>query len=716
MLKIPRWQLDPQQISVETGTMSDKPRPIRLADPVQYLKGIGPVRAEALAEAGIHTVDDLLHFLPRKYLDRRELTRISDLKIGDQVTVVGQVTGKGVRQLKRRKIFQVTINDGSGLLHCVWFRGGDWIKDRFETGDRVAVHGKIEFYRQLQMIHPDFDHLDSEEDPLNTGKIVPLYPGSASLKSTGLESRSLRRVFHGIWDRLEQIADFLPEPLRDDCGLLHLNEALRQVHNPVDTDSSQSALYRLKFENHFFLQLLMALRRRALAVLPGRKFPERGEITEQIYRGLPFRLTTAQIRVMRELRSDFNSGQMMNRLLQGDVGSGKTVVALLAAAIVIRAKAQVAVLAPTEILAEQHYRSFKALSSQVHISMALLTGSTPKKERLSILAGLKSGDLSMVIGTHAIIQEDVGFKDLALIIVDEQHRFGVLQRGKLVGKGVYPHVLAMTATPIPRTLAITYHGDMDVSLLDEMPADRAPVSTSVIEAAQLEQAYGLIRSEVRQGHQCFIVYPVIEDNESSDLKAAESGFRLLDRKIFPDLQVSYLHGRMNAAEKDRVMQAVQSGRTPILVSTTVIEVGIDVPQATVMLVENAERFGLTQLHQLRGRIGRSSFPGRCLLVKRGGGDESAERLKILERTSDGFEIADEDLKLRGPGEMFGARQHGYDPKLGDLVQDGPIIRAARQAAFDLVRNDPQLQQGEHRALRQVFMHRYEQELDFLKIH
>ena len=420
---------------------------------------------------------------------------------------------------------------------------------------------------------------------------------------------------------------------------------------------------------------------------------------------------------MREIRADLQSGKMMNRLLQGEVGSGKTVLALLTAAIVAREKCQVAVMAPTEILAEQHYRAFKALSAGVDLPLALLTGGTPKERRAEILQGLKAGSLPLVIGTHALIQEDVIFKELALIIVDEQHRFGVLQRGRLLEKGYYPHVLAMTATPIPRTLAITYHGDMDVSLLDELPANRGKITTRVLQPEQLDKAYQLMRGELQQGRQCFVVYPVISESEKGDIKAAEEGYLLLSRNVFPEFEVGYLHGRMKSAHKESVMEAFQSGKLQLLVSTTVIEVGIDVPNATVMLIENAERFGLTQIHQLRGRIGRGELPGHCLLLRRGGAEETTARLAILERTSDGFEIADEDLKLRGPGELFGARQHGYMKfRLANLTEDGPIIRLARQAAFDLVRDDQNLNRGEHRALKQVFMHKYQPQLDFINLH
>ncbi|MBA7627232.1 MAG: ATP-dependent DNA helicase RecG [Calditrichaeota bacterium] len=698
---------------------------LRLADSVQYVKGIGPVRAEALGEAGIKTVEDLLYYFPRRYLDRRNTTLVSDLKIGDQATVLARVAGQGIKGTRRRKYFQVTITDDSGTLACVWFHGIEWIERRFRVGDRVAVHGKVEFYRHLQMVHPDFDLLEEDEDPLNTGKIVSLYPGTAGLKAKGLDSRRFRQVIRACWERLASVPDHFPPEFRRRFSLPELAVALKQIHLPDDEEWIKRAIHRLKFDEHFFLQLLMALRRRSLEVLPGRKFPELGPIVGQIYRSLPFQLTDAQVRVMREVRADFKSGRMMNRLLQGDVGSGKTVVALLAAAIVAGEQAQVAVMAPTEILAEQHFRAFKTLAARVDLPLALLTGSTPKVERTAILDALTAGRLLLVVGTHALFQESVDFRDLAFIIVDEQHRFGVVQRGRLMEKGVYPHVLAMTATPIPRTLAITYHGDMDVSLLDEMPGNRGKVTTQMVEPEQQDEIYGYMRSEMGQGRQCFVVYPVIgesvwpetpDGSETGDLKAAKAGFIQLRDRIFPDFKVGYLHGRMKGSEKDAVMEAFQAREVQVLVSTTVIEVGIDVANATVMVVENAERFGLTQLHQLRGRIGRGPGGGHCFLVQRGGGEEAAQRLGIMVRTSDGFEIADEDLKLRGPGELFGVRQHGFEKlRMADLATDGPIIRVARQAAFDVVSDDPNIQKPENREIHRRLVHDYQHMLSNLGV-
>ena len=679
------------------------------------MKGIGPARAETLADIGITTVLDLLYYFPRKYLDRRNVQAIADLKIGEEATVLGKVIGHGEKRSRRGKVFQLTVQDDTGLLACVWFRGGEWIKDKFQVGDHVALSGQVEFYRRLQMVHPDFDLLDGDENPMNTGKIVPVYPGTAGLRARGLDSRRLRRVMHALFNRLQPLSDPFDPQLRNEYGLVALDTAIREMHNPTSDETLATATYRLKFDEHFFLQLLMALRRRTLDALPGRKIDDRGPLVKQIYRGLSFDLTGAQIRVLREIRSDFQSGRMMNRLLQGDVGSGKTVVALLAGAIVAHAGGQTAVMAPTEILAEQHYRAFKAFSNTTGLTMDLLTGSTPADKRADILQRLQSGKLALIVGTHALIQDDVKFNDLVFIVVDEQHRFGVLQRGKLMDKGVFPHVLAMTATPIPRTLAITYHGDTDASILDERPANRGAVTTTILPPSRMKEAVTRIEAECARGHQAFIVFPLIEDSEQGDLQAAKSGYAKF-RKRLPRLRFDYLDGKMGGADKDAVMTAFSSGKVDVLVSTTVVEVGIDVPNATVMMVENAERFGLTQLHQLRGRIGRGSDPGYCLLVQRGGGDETAARLQILVDSTDGFEIADADLKLRGPGQLFGSRQHGFERlQLGNLATDGPIIRSARKAAFAVVVKDQNLEQREHRLLKQVLLGKYRDQFDFVKV-
>ncbi len=574
----------------------------------------------------------------------------------------------------------------------------------------------MEFFNGFQIIHPDFDILDIEDDPVNTGRILSLYPGSAELKSVGLDSRAFRKLIKTAFEKIETIPDHFSGNIVKENALVPLKKALHQIHFPNSNDALNSAIYRLKFDEHFFLQILMALRRKSVRELQGRIFNKRGAYVKELYNLIPFELTSAQINVLREIRKDLSSKACMNRLLQGDVGSGKTIVAFLTASIVIGNEAQVAVMAPTEILAEQHYQNFKKYCDEIKIVSAMLKGGMKKSERTEILSGLKSGKIQLIVGTHALIQSDIEFKDLGLVIVDEQHRFGVDQRKTLIEKGWNPDVLVMTATPIPRTLAITYHGDMDVSIIDELPKNRIPIKTKVTEPTNLENVYDFIRTEIKNGRQCFVVYPLIEESEKLDLKAAETGFERFREKIFPEFKVGYIHGKMKTNERDNQMESFAKNEIQILVSTTVIEVGIDIPNASVMVIENAERFGLSQLHQLRGRIGRGENQSYCVLVKRNHTEESDYRLKVMQRTTNGFEISDEDLKLRGPGQFFGTRQHGYlKAKLADLVQDGAIIRQARQLAFQIIDSDSHLNQPEHRQIRNRFLREYKEMIPYINI-
>ena len=469
---------------------------------------------------------------------------------------------------------------------------------------------------------------------------------------------------------------------------------------------------RLKFDEHFFLQLLMAVRKSSIQQTGTKALIKIGPQVKLISDSLDFELTSAQKKVIKEIKNDMARPFSMNRLLQGDVGSGKTIVSILVAAIAVANSVQVAVMAPTEILAQQHYDSFKIYAETARMTCAILIGGTPAKERKSILDGLASGQIDIIIGTHALIQEDVAFKELGLAIVDEQHRFGVLQRGHLTRKGFNPHFLAMTATPIPRTLAITYHGDMDLSIIDEMPKDRIPIITKVVEKTRLEKIYTFMKEEVKAGRQCMVVYPLVKETEKSDLAAAVEMHGELSENIFPELIVGLIHGRMKNDDKGEVMDAYARNEIHILVSTTVIEVGIDIPNATVMLIEYADRFGLTQLHQLRGRVGRGSEKSYCILVRRNFTENSKKRLRIMESTNDGFVISDEDLKLRGPGEFFGIRQSGFlKYKIANMITDGPILRKARQSAFELVKSDPNLNQPENELIRTRFMNEYQDKLD-----
>ena len=685
---------------------------LTLSTSIQPIKGVGPSRADALSAIGIHTVSDLLHYYPRKHLDRTTVTPISKLKKDLEATIIGKVEAADMRRGKRRQYFQAILSDGKGMITLTWFNGARYIKKAIKVGDRLAVSGKVEFFNGYQIVHPEYDKLKADEDPVNSGLVIPLYSIPAELKKTRLDSRGLRRLIKSISDSLKEIPDhFSPDFLKAN-GLTHINSALRNIHFAESEDVLQAAIHRLKFDEHFFLQMLMALRKTSIQKTGTKALTKVGPQVKLISDSLDFELTNAQKKVIKEIKDDMARSFSMNRLLQGDVGSGKTIVSVLAAAIAVANDVQVAVMAPTEILAHQHFESFKKHAETAHMTCAILVGGTPAKERRAILEGLKEGRINIIIGTHALIQKDVAFKSLGLAIVDEQHRFGVLQRGDLTAKGLNPHLLAMTATPIPRTLAITYHGDMDLSIIDEMPKNRLPVVTKVVDEARLSKVYQFIKDEVATGRQAMVVYPLVEETEKSDLAAAVEMHEHLSQKIFPNLKVGLIHGRMKKDEKDGVMDAYARNEIHILISTTVIEVGIDIPNATVMLVEHADRFGLTQLHQLRGRVGRGSEKSYCILVRRNFTDNSKKRLRIMESTTDGFVISDEDLKLRGPGEFFGIRQSGFlKYKIADMVTDGPILRKASQAAFELVKADPNLNQPAHELIRTRFMAEYQDKLE-----
>ncbi|RMF10852.1 MAG: ATP-dependent DNA helicase RecG, partial [Candidatus Neomarinimicrobiota bacterium] len=587
---------------------------------IQYVPGVGPARARAFQAAGIETVEDLLSHFPRRYLDRTRITPIRALQVGEVATVVGTLQVCGERPTRRRKLYQAVLSDGTGNLKLVWFQGIPYVKKSLKVGDRLAVYGKVEFYNGYQLVHPEYDKLNEKEDPLSTGRILPIYPLTGAWKQVRLEQRALRKIIHTILEAAETAPDIFPPSVRAAYHLVPREDAFRWVHFPEREDQLTRAVFRFKFEEHFFLQLLMALRRRMVREETTRPLDQVGDLVRKVYRQIPFELSDAQKRVLREIRQDLARPNPMNRLLQGDVGSGKTVVALVAAAIAVENGAQVAVMAPTEILAQQHYRTFRPFLDSVQISCALLLGKTPVAEREKILQALRHQRLQVIVGTHALIQEDVEFARLGLVIIDEQHRFGVLQRGTLLEKGYHPHVLAMTATPIPRTLALTYHGDMEVSIIDELPRDRQPVVTRVVPAERLPKVYQFMREEIRKGRQCMVVYPLVEESEKSDLKAAVAAREELQSGVFRGLSVGLLHGKMKKPDKDAVMEAFARNEVAVLVATTVIEVGIDVPNATVMLIEHAERFGLTQLHQLRGRVGRGREKGYCILVHRGSTD------------------------------------------------------------------------------------------------
>jgi len=688
-----------------------------LTTDITYLKGVGPQRGNALKKYGIENVGQLLHHYPRRYLDRTNIKYIREVKIGEEAVIIGKIASFGMQQARRRRFFQLTLNDPTGYFTCVWFNSISWIIDKFQIGDSIAVFGKIEFRKGFQIIHPEFDILEEGEDPVNTGKILAQYPSTAGLKAVGLEGRGFRKIINVALELVaEDIEDYFTPEFRDEEKILSLHEALQQIHNPDDTRALKTAVYRLKYDEHFFLQLLMALKRQAKEENNGRVFSQRGKYEKDIFKSLEFTLTNAQIHVLKEIRSDLARKSPMNRLIQGDVGSGKTIVAVLAAAIVISHGSQVAVMAPTEILAEQHYYSFLQFCKPVQINISLLIGNQKKAEKEKIYADLEAGKIQLVVGTHALIQEGVTFQDLGMIIVDEQHRFGVEQRKALIDKGYSPEVLALTATPIPRTLAFTIHGDMHISIIDELPKNRIPIITKVVEPSRIDKVYDFMKKEMDAGRQCFVIYPIIEESEKMDWKASDTGYKKLSETVFKDYKVGYIHGKMKKENRDEQMAAMSNNEIQCLVSTTVVEVGIDIPNASVMVIENAERFGLTQLHQLRGRIGRGSAQSYCILVKHSDTPEAEHRLKVMESTSNGFKISDEDLKLRGPGEFFGTRQHGYiKSKIANFVEDGPIIRQTRKRAFEMVEYDLKLKLDKHQKIRNQFKENYRHMLEFVNI-
>ena len=687
-----------------------------LSSSIKSIKGIGANRADAFSTINIFTVLDLISYYPRKYLDRSTVLSISKLNVNDDATIIGKVEAAEMRIGKRRQYFQAVLSDGKGMITLTWFNGARYIKKSITIGDRLAVSGKVDFFNGHQMVHPEYEKLKNDEDPVNSGKIIPLYSMSSELNKAGIDSRSIRRMIKIIFNDLKLIPDHFSDNLKKDLKLISLDEALRNIHFSESDNKLKEATNRLKFDEHFFLQLLMAIRKSSYQRIETKALKKIGPKFKILSESLDFELTNAQKKVIKEIKTDLAQPFSMNRLLQGDVGSGKTIVSILATTIAVANEAQVAIMVPTEILARQHFESFKKHSEISHMTCALLVGGTRAKERVNILNALEKGQINIIIGTHALIQKDIIFKSLGFCIIDEQHRFGVSQRAELISKGSNPHVLAMTATPIPRTLAITYHGDMDLSIIDEMPKNRIPVVTKIVNEPRMTKVYKFLKDEVSKERQCMIVYPLVKESEKSDLAAAVEMYSYLSENVFSGLVVGLLHGKMKKEEKDEVMSNFKQNKINILISTTVIEVGIDIPNATVMLIEHAERFGLTQLHQLRGRVGRGSEKSYCILVHRKITQNSKKRLKIMESTNDGFKISDEDLKIRGPGEFFGIRQSGFlKYKIANMVTDGPILRSAREAAISLVKRDATLSHQEHNLIRNRLVEEYREKLQKINL-
>ena len=687
-------------------------RVLSLSTPLTVLKGIGPKKAEALSIDGLSTIDQLLHYYPRKYLDRTTLTLLSKLSGGQNVNVIGTIQSIKMRKGKFKYFLESIIYDGYGYLTLRWFNGAKYIKKALKIGDKLAVSGKVEFYNGYQIIHPDFEKLKEDEDPINTGSIIPIYPLTSNLKNNGIDSRFLRRIIKTIKKSSISINDHFEKNFLLETNLIELKRALNDIHFAKSLIDLNRAIERLKFDEHFFLQLYLAYKNQKNLKIKSKPCFQNSKFDKKIIEALSFELTEAQHRAHTQIKNSLTNSSPMNCLLQGDVGSGKTIVSILASSIAVESNFQVAIMAPTEILARQHLKSFKKEFDPLKITCALLTGGMARKERDKIIDSLNNGKIDLVIGTHALIQKDVKFKKLGLVIIDEQHRFGVNQRRKLVEKGNNPHFLAMTATPIPRTLAITLYGDMDLCIIDEMPKNRKPVITKVIDENRLKRVYDFMVKEVAFGRQCMIVYPLVEETEKSDLIAATEMYEELSKNEFSNLEVGLIHGKMEKTEKDSIMNQFSANDINILISTTVIEVGIDVPNSTIMLIEHAERFGLTQLHQLRGRVGRGKNKSFCILVRRSFSENAKKRLNIMEETNDGFVIADEDLKIRGPGEFFGIRQSGYlSFKIANMKTDGSLIQKARKLAKEIIKHDSNLEGRKNIELKNKLYKTYKQNLN-----
>jgi ATP-dependent DNA helicase RecG len=702
---------------------------------VQYVKGIGPKLAEVLAAKGIQTLDDLLHYLPFRYEDRLNPKSIAELRAGEMATVIAEVRTSGLFRTRRMPIFQMTAGQGRTRLKCIWFNAA-YLKDKFKPGQIVALYGKVEEdYRrgELQLTQPQFEIIgeadqasDSADQKLaaslEIGRIVPIYESAGQGRLT---SRWFRRVIHSALETLPaDLPDAIPAVVRRHLSLIPPCEAIQKVHWPDPGESIEDLLssrtpahVRLIFEELFFVELGLELKRREQKAQTGIAFQLDDRARAAIKKILPFHPTGAQKRVLKEIASDMEKPSPMRRLLQGDVGSGKTIVAFEAAIIAIENGYQVALMAPTEILAQQHYFSARRILEGAGYRVVLLTGSMEDDRKRETRRHIGQGNAQLVIGTHALIEQKVEFAKLGMVIVDEQHRFGVLQRFKLMKKSKddrvvagdsradpdqtsaapEPDVLVMTATPIPRTLALTLYGDLDVSVIDEMPPGRTPIITRCVSDERSFEVWDFVRKQVAGGHQTYVVYPVIEENEETELKAAMKMYKELSTRIFPDLRVAVLHGRMEPDLKEHVMRLFQKGEVDILVATTVIEVGVDVSNATVMVIEHAERFGLAQLHQLRGRIGRGAAKSYCVLMTGGKVSEDGERrLDAMVRTSDGFQIAELDLELRGPGEFFGTRQAGMPSfQVASLIRDRQLLEAAkREAAAVLAGPSAEITQAE----------------------
>jgi ATP-dependent DNA helicase RecG len=695
---------------------SRQTRAAGLATPLQFLKGVGPERAKLLARKGLDTVGDALFFIPLRHEDRTRFTPFRALQLGSSVTCSGVITGISPPPPGRRRApLTLLLRDESGYAKATLFAGRNYLARVLSRGQRLVLHGKVGRYRDaLSIAVQDWELVEGGEDEhLHAGRLVPVYSSTE-----GLPQRPLRRL---MWQVLEEfggaVEETLPEAVRARRQLVSLADAVRGAHFPGSEAERDAAVRRIAFDDFLLLQLGLAILRSRTTRARGLSMRPRGTLAARLRERLGFTLTAAQERVWDEIRADMAAPYPMHRLLQGDVGSGKTVVAALAVCTAVEAGYQAAVMAPTEILAEQHYATLSRLLEPLGLPVTLLRSGLKGRDAAARRAAVEAGHVGCVVGTHALVQERVVFQRLGLAVVDEQHRFGVHQRARLKGKGERPDVLVMTATPIPRTLALTLYGDLDVSVLDELPPGRKPVRTEARTESRRAQIEKFLRDQVAEGRQIYVVYPLVEESEALDLKAATDMAAKLKREVFPELTVGLLHGRLSGEEKNAIMQRFKAGAIQVLVATTVIEVGIDVPNASVMLIEHAERFGLSQLHQLRGRVGRGPWKSYCILLTSGRlGEDAQRRVEAMVETNDGFKIAEVDLQLRGPGEFFGTRQSGLPEfRAADLLRDAPLLEEARREAQTIVAADPELRDAAHRGLRQALLTRWRGKLELASV-
>ncbi len=664
---------------------------------VTRLPGIKQGNAKKLEKLGVYTIGDLLTLYPRRYDDYSSLKTIHRLTYGEDVTIIAQIWQTHKRQSKtNRPIVTSILSDGTATIEATWFNQ-PWLAEKLAPGRQIVLSGRVSQYLgRLVLQSPEWEYLD--KDLTHTGRLVPVYPLTSGITAHWMRNLQKRTVSY--WT--QRLPDHLPDAVRELLNLLPLDEATRQIHFPDTWETLEAARRRLAFDELLLIQLGVLKQRQTWKARPSAPVTIKRDVVKTFTQALPFALTQAQQIVLDEILADLEQPAAMSRLLQGDVGSGKTVVALAAMIAVIADGGQAAILAPTEILAEQHYHSIQSLLQLAgytdKINVALLTGSTKAAQREQILTGLKSGDIHLLVGTHAIIQKDVSMRNLRLAVVDEQHRFGVEQRGLLRQKGLNPHMLVMSATPIPRTLALTMYGDLDLSVIDQMPVGRQEIKTVWLSPQERERAYTFLRTQINKGRQAFIICPLVEESDKIEAKSAIEEHQRLQTKIFPKLKLGLLHGRMSGKEKDAVMTEFRDGKTQILVSTSVVEVGIDIPNASTILIEGANRFGLAQLHQFRGRVGRGSYQSYCILLADSTTPEAEARLKVMETTNNGFTLAEEDLKLRGPGEFFGTKQSGLPSLKLVKLSDVKLLELARQAAREIFDGDPQLAKPEHKLL------------------